>query len=235
LVRVGEAELVGVRRAPICYPGQCDFHGELERAGVEGVYNFGRREIGKFRLLGAGFRGLVFLARWRGKVVALKVRRTDCPCDMRKEARIQKLAWPVAPKVYYSHQDFIVMEFIPYPGVESVLEMEAKELRETIKAVLVAGRALDKKGIDHGELVRPWKHVRIGDRVVFLDFGSASTMRKPSNVTSLLSGLLLKPSPPAYWIAEKLKVNKAELLEAARRYKRSPSEEAFEHILKVLG
>jgi len=241
LVRDGQAEVVvrkvRLEEAPLCFPKrECNLAEALKSAGVEYVYDFGPRDLMGFSVLGVGFRGVVFLGEWEGKRVAIKVRRTDCFCDMRKEAEIQRLAWPVAPKVYKYSESFIIMEYVPYPGIESVLGAPPEELRETVIRVLKAGRELDKAGIDHGELVRPWKHVRVGEtRVVILDYGSASTRRRPANVTSLVSGLLLKPSPPASAIAEKLGVDRAALLEAVRAYKRSLSDEAFEALLSLIA
>ncbi len=236
----GEADLVekcvSLKEAPVCYPGECSISEELERAGVECVYNEGERDLFGFKVLGVGFRGVVLAGRWKGNKVAIKVARTDCPrCDMVEEARMTKLAYPHAPKVYAYGPKFIIMELITYPPIEDVLKHEdIDKIRETIVEVLRAGRELDKRGIDHGELVRPWKHVRVGERIVFLDFGSASTKRKPSNVTSLVSGLLLKPAPPASTLAEKLGINKARLLEALRRYKRYMTDEAFEEVIKEI-
>ena len=228
---------VRVEEAPLCFPKKdCDLAKVLKDAGVEYVYNFGPRDLMGFSVLGVGFRGVVFLGEWEGRKVAIKVRRTDCSCDMRREVEIQRLAWPVAPKVYKYSESFIIMEYVPYPGIESVLNAPPEKLRKIIIGTLRAGRVLDRAGIDHGELVRPWKHVRVGEtRIVILDYGSASTRRRPANVTSLVSGLLLKPSPPASAIAEKLGVDRAALLEAVRAYKRSLSEDAFEALLSLIA
>ncbi len=222
-----------LEEAPVCYPNECDLREELRRAGVECVYSYGNREIGKFKVLGVGFRGVVFLAKWNGVDVAVKVPRTDSMYDMRKEASLQRRAFPVAPKVYAFSKHYIIMEFVPYPDVSDVLDLSnINKLRKVIKMILEAGRLLDIKGIDHGELVRPWKHVRVGDKEVkILDYGSASDTRKPSNVTALASGLLLKPSPPAARIAEVLGINKADLIEALRSYKKNPNEENFKRVL----
>jgi len=238
-VRLGEAALVlkvRPKEAPLCFPkGECELGEVLEERGVEWVYNFGPRDLMGFKVLGAGFRGVVFLAEWKGRKVALKVRRTDVNVDMTREAELQRYAWPIAPKVFDYDRDFIIMEYVPLPSIENVLDaLDVEELREVVLKVLSAGRELDKKGIDHGELTRPWKHVLVGDEVKIIDYGSASKARRPSNVTSLVSGLLLKPSPPASLISEKLGINKTLLLEAVRKYKRRMDEESFQNLVSLI-
>ena len=222
--------------APLCFPKrECELGEVLALRGVEWIYNYGKRDLMGFKALGAGFRGVAFLAEWRGKLVVVKVKRGDVEIDMTKEAEIQRYAWPVAPKVYDYGKDFIIMEYVPYPGIEEVIgKLETEALRDTIIRILERGRELDKKGIDHGELVRPWKHVLVGEDVKIIDYGKASLRRRPSNVTSLVSGLLLKPSKPSSEIAEKLRINKALLLEAVRRYKREPSDESFSELVGLL-
>ncbi len=225
-----------LKEFPICYPprNECELPKVLEEAGVECAFSYGPREFGEYRLLGIGFRGVVFLARFRGEVVAVKVPRTDRVYDMREEALNQKLAYPLSPFVYDHSKHYIIMEYIPYPDILEIVEKGSEdEIKEAICKVLRAGFELDMRGIDHGELVRPWDHVKVGEkRVVFIDFNSSSRKRKPSNLTSLVSGLLLKPSPPASRLSQLLGVNKAELIELLRRYKRGFRREAFEEIFK---
>jgi len=222
-----------LEEAPICYPKECPWREELRRAGIECVYSFGNREVGKFKVLGIGFRGVVFLARWKDTDVAVKVPRSDRVYDMRREASLQRRAYPVAPEVYDFSKHYIVMEYVSYPDIADVVNLPGDKLRPIIRRVLEAGFKLDRLGIDHGELVRPWKHVRVGDGVKILDFGSASEMRRPSNLTSLVSGLLLKPSEPARSLAGRLDVDKARMIEALRIYKKEYDKRSFLEVLKA--
>ncbi|UXD22823.1 hypothetical protein IPA_08560 [Ignicoccus pacificus DSM 13166] len=229
---VVELKCYPLEEFPVCYPKEnCDFRKELRKAGVECVYSIGKREFKKFRFLGIGFRGVVFLAKWNNIKVAIKVPRTDYLYDMRKEALIQKMAYPIAPKVFEYSRSFIIMEYVPYPDISERISEPLPALKEVLRKVLDAAFTLDMKGIDHGELVRPWKHVLVGERAVILDYGSASLERKPSNLTSIVSGLLMKPSPPASEIARKMGINKAELVEALKLYKKNPSEDTYRIVL----
>ncbi len=221
----------------VCYPPKerCRASEALKRVRGLKVCSFGERDIDGFKVLGVGFRGVVILGKLEGKFVAIKLPRTDWRGSFRKEAEIQKLAYPVSPKVMYYDDDIIIMEYVDCPDIRDVLPTALKDreaLAKLIERVLRAGRELDRRGIDHGELVRPWKHVKVcEDKVKILDYGSASLSRKVRNVSSLVSGLLLKPSEPALSIARTLNVDKALVMEKLRLYKRTLSDESFEELL----
>jgi len=223
----------------VCYPPRerCRAQEALERIEGVKVCSFGEREIGDLKVLGIGFRGIVLYGFLKGIPVAIKLPRADWNGSLSKEGYIQKLAYPVAPKVYTYNDDVLVMEYIGCPDISDViLERlgDREALRDVVVKALVAGRELDKRGIDHGELVRPWKHVKVCNRARIIDFGSASLTRRPRNVTSLVSGLILKPSYPADAIARALNINKAIVIERLKSYKREMSDEAFKELLRAI-
>ncbi len=224
----------------ICYPpkDQCRASDALRRVKGLKVCSFGDRDIGGFKVLGVGFRGVVVLGKLGKDLVAVKLPRTDWQGSFRKEAEAQKLAYPISPKVIYYDDDVIVMEYVECPDIKDVLPTMLKDretLAKLVEAVLRAGRELDERGIDHGELVRPWKHVKVcKDKVKILDYGSASLTRKVRNVSSLVSGLLLKPSEPAVNVAKVLNVDKALVVEKLRLYKRTLSDESFEELISSI-
>ncbi len=214
----------------VCYPRErCETIRELKVLGVK-ICSFGRREVRGFRVLGVGFRGVVFKGFWKGTEVAVKVSRSDRVVDLAREGMILKLIEDlgIAPKPYYWSTHVLIMELIL--GKELVDVIERNPLY-ACKA-LCAARMLDKAGVDHGELVRPEEHIIVSDKYVkFIDFGSASTKRKPRNVTAVASALFLKPTPLAKKVSDYLGTRKVEMIEALRVYKRKMDDEAFSRIL----
>ncbi|ALU12476.1 hypothetical protein EYM_04215 [Ignicoccus islandicus DSM 13165] len=237
-----DVECYDIDEFPVCYPqtNGCFIRDELKKSNIECAISYGRREIGEYKVLGIGFRGLVFLARHSTGIVAVKVPRIDRLYDMRQEALNQKLAYPYAPKVYEYSKYFLVMEYIECPDLLDVVqgllaEDNVQSIRKVVCDVLKAGYQLDQRGIDHGELVRPWDHVKVcKNRVVFIDFNSSSIHRRPSNLTSLISALLLKPSLPSSRIANLLNVDRAKLIELLRVYKKTRNEHSFNRIIKMV-
>ncbi len=226
----------------LCYPPmrKCRAIEALTNVDELRVCSFGDRDIGGFKVLGIGFRGVVVLGKYMDNLVAIKLPRADWQGSFKREAEIQRLAYPVSPKIYYSNDNMIIMEYISCPDIKDILPEiinDVNELRTIIKRVLFAGRELDKRGIDHGELVRPWKHIKVckNGTVRILDYGSASLARKVRNVSSLISGLMLKPTEPALTISKVLGINKALLLEKLKLYKRNMTDEAFKELLEVLN
>ena len=216
----------------VCYPREsCELVNALKTLGIK-VCNFGRREIRKFKVLGVGFRGVVFKGLWKGMEVAVKVPRADRNVDMSREGSILKLIenLKVAPKPFYWDKRVLVMELILGKELVDVISQKPYYACKT----LCAARSLDRVGVDHGELVRLEEHALVvNDRVKFVDFGSASTKRKPRNVTAVASALFLKPTELARRISNALSVKKVELIEALKVYKKKMDEESFERVLSA--
>ena len=110
-----------------------------------------------------------------------------------------------------------------------------KKLKTTIRSVLEDCYSLDQIGIDHGELSSISKHVLVGEtKSSLIDFESASTDRRVSNVTSITQAIFIgsgmeKMVKRFYKIPAKEKI-----IEVLRTYKKDSSRENFENILKVL-
>ncbi|HVP40917.1 MAG TPA: hypothetical protein VMS95_03095, partial [Candidatus Krumholzibacteriaceae bacterium] len=95
---------------------------------------------------------------------------------------------------------------------------------------------LDVKGLDHGELSHAPKHVIIKNNTPYIvDFETASTKRRVSNVTAISQYFFISNNI-AKQVAEKIgKINQEKLKQALRNYKGEKSRENFEAVLKVAG
>jgi putative serine/threonine protein kinase len=173
---------------------------QLEKLGVDELVFEGHARIGRLGILGLGTVGLVVKAKLNGDIRALKVRRTDANRpDMQNEVRIVAVVnrLGIAPQVYAHSKDFILMKLLEsvelYDWLKNLGGQGTREsARSTVHSILNQCRKLDVMGIDHGQLSNLRKHVVIAEgKPWIIDFESASTSRKPKNVTTAAQYLLI--------------------------------------------
>ena len=89
--------------------------------------------------------------------------------------------------------------------------------------------------MDHGELSTISKHVIVSkSKATVIDFESASTKRKVSNVTSATQGIFIG-SGISRSIKKIYKIpSKEMMIKALRHYKHDPTRKNFDEILNVL-
>jgi len=222
----------------------------LRNLSVKAVEFIGEKRVFDMSVLGKGCVGIVLLAhRTADKekaAVALKVRRMDADrAGMQREAEMLRRAnaVDVGPKLLDVTENFLVMEFIDgkiFPLWIEELKGRGRKAKALIRGVLrnllEQAWRLDKAGLDHGELSRAPKHILINreNRPRILDFETASTARRCSNVTSLCQFLLLG-SPTAKIVEERLggKIPREGLIKALRDYKQAQTRENFDEILNL--
>ena len=214
---------------------------ELKKIGVTHVSFTGPLQIGKCRILGKGYVGMVLLAKKEGNVVALKIRRTDSPRkNMTNEAKLLKIAnkTDVGPKFIQNSKNFLIMEFIDGEKIIDWVKrskIKSKDMRSVLNNILRECHMLDNAKLDHGELSTINKHVIIGiNRNTIIDFESSSTNRKPSNVSGATQAIFIGTGL-AKIIQKKMKIPaKMEIINCIRQYKKNPTLKNFEKILFVL-
>jgi len=217
---------------------------ELISLGVEAVEFRGETRIDGLSVLGKGCVSVVLSAQTTGGRAALKVRRLDADREtMEREARILRLANSVGvgPKLLGWSRNAILMELIDGTPIRRWAETLSPEdvdgARETVRKLLEKCRRLDEAGIDHGELSRAEKHVIVqpdGEPRI-IDFETASTERKPSNVTSVSSYLFISGAP-SQKLREMLDITDMEgVKELLRRYKKQKTDRAFQELLEKLN
>jgi putative serine/threonine protein kinase len=215
---------------------------ELEKLGVKALEFTGDKQAFGVPVLGKGCVGIVVLAHTASGKAALKIRRVDADRkEMFHEGEMLQKAntIDVGPKLLDISENFLLMQLIEgthFP--EWIRSLEGKEAQSHVRRVLedVLGQCyrLDEAGLDHGELSNASKHILVGacDQPFLVDFETASTNRRVSNVTSVCQYLFLR-SKIAAKVREKLgKIDEKELVKALRAYKRKRTEENFEKILQ---
>ena len=216
--------------------------GELEALGVQELEFTGEKTAFNLPVLGKGCVGIVVAACMDGQKVALKIRRLDADrIGMRREAEMLRKANEVGvgPKLIDATENFLIMEFVEGKllprWVEGMKGKAKSRIRRVLRAVLEQCWRLDEVGLDHGELSRAPKHIIINanDTPCIVDFETASTSRRVSNVTSICQYLFIG-SQAAKAIARKVgEINREELITALREYKQKRTREKFEKVLSV--
>jgi len=215
---------------------------ELAKLKITSISFYGKTKIREFLVLGKGYTGIVVLAKRKNKLVAVKIRRTDSPRnEMKEEVRLLKLANKagVGPSFIDSSKNFLIMEYLDGEEIGSWIK-ETKKIKITtikrvIKKVLEDCYNLDKIGLDHGELSSITEHVIVGNlKTTLIDFESASTKRRVSNVTSATQAICIGSG-----ISKSVKKihripSKNKIIKNLRDYKNERSLMNFKKILKTL-
>ncbi|MDT7876360.1 MAG: serine/threonine protein kinase [Sulfolobaceae archaeon] len=157
-----------------------EIYKELIEHGIRYLYSFGDIRVGEVYVIGKGKTGIVALLD-ENRVI--KIRRSDSPKEsLEIEAKIQDLAYPIAPRVYSYGKNFIIMDYVKGRSLTK------NENIDVIKKLLIKAKGLEDKRIEHKELSRPYKNVIVTENDVYIiDYDSASIKEKPKNVSSILS------------------------------------------------
>jgi len=216
---------------------------QLRSLQVDEVIFEGHARVGRLGILGLGTVGIVVKVRSKGRLCALKIRRTDANRpDMEAEVRVTLLAnrVGVGPEVYGHTRDMILMKLLDSTEISEWLkEVRGKGLRLEARgmahALLNQCRKLDIMGIDHGQLSNLRKHAVIAEgRPWIIDFESAGTARKPRNVTTAAQYLFVGGAvAPAMRRAVGLRETES-LKKLLGEYKRELSDYSYSRILEHL-
>jgi len=217
--------------------------GELRDLGVAVIELRGPHVIEGVPILGKGHVGVVLAARIGGRSVALKVRRADADREtLEREAEYLRLANGVfvGPQLVSVSQNFLLMELIEgeylADWVEGLVSGDAESLRRVIGDLLVRAHRLDLAGLDHGELSSAHRHVMVAGGVPrIIDFESASTVRRCSNVTSIAHYMFFNRRVREGVGRVMGLPERGALLGALAAYKSGPSGEGLGALKSVLG
>jgi putative serine/threonine protein kinase len=217
---------------------------KLKGVGLKEVFIQGKTQIDGLQVLGKGCTAVVISAKTRYGLTAVKLLRTDSDRKTLKGegAFLSKVnALGVGPKLYYVTDEFLVLEYIKGKRIGDFIEGlkgrgKAGRLRRVLKDMLSQCFVLDKNKVAHCELSNPVKHIIIKPnyKPVILDFESANSNKKYSNVTSLAQSLFVggKLSPK---VRRTLGIKEIKpIIESLREYKQNPKQETFEKVLRNL-
>lgn len=212
---------------------------ELESIGVKGIIFEGSSKIGKLDIMGKGCVSVVVKAAVDNKIVALKIRRLDADREsMERESNFLKIAnsVDVGPRFFANSKNFLAMDIADGRKIIEWIkqDLSAEQIRTVALQVLEQCFRLDTIGLDHGELSNLNKHVIVGKNSTIIDFESASTERRVSNVTAAAQCLFIG-GEIARKIRSVLEIDSSDkIIQELRKYKNDLSKENLESLIKTL-
>jgi putative serine/threonine protein kinase len=213
---------------------------EMQMLGVTSIMLGGRTTINGSPVAGKGQVGLVLRAKIGSKTCALKIRRIDADRKtMDDEARLHKIAngAGVGPRLEGHTKNLIAMEFMDGQSIVDWVESATRgRLRRMARAVLEQCHSLDRAGLDHGELSRLNRHVIVSGNPRnprIIDFESASTKRKTSNVTAAAQSIFLHGAV-ADRVKKNLHADRERAIVALKIYKSDQTRTNFDAVLASL-
>lgn len=236
-------------KAILCYPNYSDEEfgrriSELSCLGVVALEFRGSKNIFGAKVLGKGCVGIVVSALRDGERVAVKILRTDSGrSGLDHEASMLRLAnsVDVGPVLLDFSKNFLVTEYLEGSLLPQWVQGlrgrgRKRRLEGALARLLEACYRLDQVGLDHGELSRAPKHIIVTgqDQPRIVDFETASTKRRPANVTSMSQYLFVGSD-----LSKKIRqirgpVRRPTLITALKRYKKDRSSENFQRIIRIL-
>ena len=214
---------------------------ELRGHGVTALEFTGEASVFNLPVLGKGFVGIVAIAHLEEQRLALKIRRVDTDrTGLEHEAQMLAKAnsVQVGPELVSVSKNFLLMQLVDgcFLPTWLSLQREKEEVRVVLSEVLEQCWRLDSIGLDHGELSKAPKHMIINKQhnPVIVDFETASLDRRPANVTSACQFFFTSHGAVAKAVMDVLgEVNRAEAIDALRRYKNERKRDNFEDVLRV--
>jgi len=196
------------------------------------------RGVHSFTYLDKGKRGVVFTGIYRGKKVAIKIKRKTSEALARIE---NESAWlkrlnkhKIGPKVLFSGKNYLVYEFIKGEFILDYMEkLSVKKCLQVINKCLDKCFVLDSLKVDKLEMHHPVKHILIGRGITFIDFEKTHHAQHPKNVTQFVQfitgkiGLLLGKKGK--------KIDRQALRNLAQEYKNNPTKKHLNKIKKCLA
>ncbi|MCP8321855.1 MAG: serine/threonine protein kinase [archaeon] len=231
----------------LCYP-KPDVNTAIERINelkllkVKSILFEGKTKIGKLGVVGKGCVSIVVKAITDFGIFALKIRRMDANrISMKREAEMHLMANSVnvGPKLFGVTENFLLMEFIEGYSIlewlKRIEEQSVERVRKVLKELLDKCYALDKLGLDHGELSDPKKHVIISEKPVIIDFESASISRRVANLTKIMQYLFIG-GPMAKKLRQILGIEDEKIIiDSIKNYKEEKDQENYLKLLSRLN
>jgi putative serine/threonine protein kinase len=212
---------------------------EMESLGITSIIlGGGKTIVNSAHVVGKGCVGIVVKSKMGSKVCALKIRRTDADRkSMDEEARFHKMANSVGvgPHLEGQTKNLIAMEYVPGQNiVEWVACTTKNKLCSVARVILEQCFSLDAAGLDHGELSRLTRHVIVSDSSYIIDFESASTTRRTSNVTAAAQSIFLYGIVSIRVRKILGNIDREKVIHALRTYKHFPTRANFDAVLDSL-
>ncbi len=199
----------------------------LEPMGFENVHYFDD-----------GNRGIIYTADWKGKKVAIKLKKPSSEAEgrMRNEGKTLALVNKsgLGPKLVLANDDLAVYEFVEGTFLRDWLPKANKsKVKPMLLDLFEQCFKMDELGISKEEMHRPLKNAIITkkNKAVLIDWERSHPTKRPHNVTQLCQFLM---SWKEVLHKKGIKIQDKKLIEAAKAYKANPSHKSFKAVLAIL-
>jgi len=189
-------------------------------------FNDIKKDIKNLKVIGKGWRGTVYKGTFKGKDLSFKVPNSTIHVKaIKKEGKILSIVnrYGIGGKLFFKGEDFIAYDFIEGKLLKDAINEE--NYKYIIYQLFEQARILDKIGINKDEMQKPLKNTIVNEqnKVYLIDFERAKFSKKVSNITQLLQ------------FVNSLKffnIDKEKIIELGKEYKKFPTEENYEKILR---
>jgi len=190
-----------------------------------------KKSIREIEYLTHGKRGNIFLGDYKGRKIAVKVKRKE---SLAMERMKNEVKWlnilnkkKIGPKLLFFGDDYLVYEFVEGDFILDFVnknKRNKKLIKKLIIGVLKQCFEMDKLGINKEEMHRPIKHIVVDKKgkVTLLDFERCYKTKKPHNVTQF--GVFLMRNG---FVDEK------KMIGLLKNYKKGINKDNFDRILEL--
>jgi len=195
-------------------------------------------EIRDSYIFAHGKRGVIIKTKYKKKDAAIKIKREKSKAlgNIENEKRFLRLLnkHSIGPKII--EHELLMYEFVKGIFIEEFLEKNSKkDILIVLKKIFDQMYKLDKLGINKFEMHRPLKHILIkNNNPVLIDFERARFTQKPKNVTEFCD-FMIGNKVKKILDKKRIIINKKNLIDLARNYKKDISRDNYNNILNHIG
>ena len=205
----------------------------------EFLKKFESNGITNIKYFAKGHRGLLFIGTYKNKKAAIKTKNPESTAIGRIENEAKWLKklnkYGIGPKLSKIDNDYFVYEFIDGDFIVDYIKKSSKNnIKKIIKDIFKQSFILDKLKIDKEEMHHPIKHIIVSKNKPYLvDFERGHYSEKPKNVTQFCQ-FLISSQLNGILKNKKVGINKNEIIQLAKIYKKNPSNATFKTIVDII-
>jgi release factor glutamine methyltransferase len=196
-----------------------------------------KKSVKDIDYLAHGKRGVVYTGKYRNKKIAIKTKRKESEAVGRIQNEVKYLKLlnknKIGPKLVMHDKNWLAYVFVPGEFIRDWIPKAKKaETKRVFRSVFNKCFKMDQLGVNKEEMHHPLKHIIIGKSAKLIDFERARNTKDPKNVSQFCQfAMSLKP------VLEKkgIKVNKQNIIQLAKVYKKNLDKKSFNLILKELN
>ena len=189
------------------------------------------KKVKNIQYLAHGKRGMIYTAKYKGKKIALKVKKKSSEAlgRVQNEALwLEKINQKkIGPKLLFHNHNYLAYEFIEGDFIMDFIEKNKSQktkIKNILKKVLEQCFVLDQLKIDKEEMHHPLKHVIVKyPQVTLIDFERMHQVESPHNVTQFIQ-----------FVTVIRKLDQKKMIELAKEYKAAMTKANLNKIIKAV-